>query len=69
VFWFSYRSDRDPNEQLETVFEHFVAPNAFWGPPLDHLGSSQWEHDWLATKDVNHTPPTHPPSGLRPDKG
>jgi hypothetical protein len=28
VFWISYRSDRCSDEQLETVFEHFVAPNA-----------------------------------------
>jgi hypothetical protein len=28
VFWFSYRSDRCPDEPLETGFEHFVAPNS-----------------------------------------
>jgi hypothetical protein len=22
------------------------------------MGSSQWEHDWLATKKATHTPPT-----------
>jgi len=28
VFWISYRSDRCPDELLETDFEHFVAPNS-----------------------------------------
>jgi hypothetical protein len=28
VFWISYCLDRCPDEQLETVFEHFVAPNS-----------------------------------------
>ena len=27
MFWFSYCSDRRSSELLETVFEHFVAPN------------------------------------------
>jgi hypothetical protein len=28
VFWISYCLDRCPDEQLETVFEHLVAPNS-----------------------------------------
>jgi hypothetical protein len=28
VFWISYCSDRCSDEQLETGFEHFVAPNS-----------------------------------------
>jgi hypothetical protein len=41
-FWFSYRSDRCPDEQLDTVFEHFVAPNSVLGSPLS---LSQWKRD------------------------
>ena len=28
MFWISYCPDRCPDELLEAVFEHFVAPNA-----------------------------------------
>ncbi len=66
MFWISLSSDRGSGELLETDFEQFVAPNAVLCSPLS---LSQWEHDWLATKDANHTPPPLPPSGLRPDGG
>ncbi len=31
MFWISYRPDRCSSELLETVFEHFVAPNSVIG--------------------------------------
>jgi hypothetical protein len=37
VFWISYFSDRRSSKQLDTDFEHFVAPNKVIGSPLGFI--------------------------------
>jgi hypothetical protein len=37
VFWISYCPDHCSSEQLETVFEQFVAPNSVLVSPLGFI--------------------------------
>ena len=66
VFWISYCPDRGSSELLETVFEHFVAPNSVLGSPLGFIPVGAWLANYQGREPQ---PTTLPPSGLRPDGG